>query len=256
MLNVRGQRARRREWANQVKLTLAFERGLTSKLRRELKATFTRAAEMFRDSRHVDIEKAHYHRLVSIVRPYERAIFKTFWQRLRLEISKSVTMVEEVKYTEDQLDIETEDYIRKVAYVRMTDVSRSTARKVADVIASGHDAEKSAAEIADDIEALGNGEISESRARTIARTELHSASQAGAQASAEDLDIPGLRKEWLTVADSRVRPDHADADGQTVDLEDNFTVGGEELSYPGDPSASPENTINCRCVVSYTTDKE
>jgi len=28
-------------------------------------------------------------------------------------------------------------------------------------------------------------------------------------------------------------------------------VGGERLMYPGDPSGSAENVINCRCAVGH-----
>ncbi len=56
-------------------------------------------------------------------------------------------------------------------------------------------------------------------------------------------------KMWQSMGDDRVRPDHEDADGQEVAIDDTFTVGGEDLAYPGDPSASAAQTYNCRCVV-------
>jgi hypothetical protein len=40
---------------------------------------------------------------------------------------------------------------------------------------------------------------------------------------------------------------HRDADGQTVPVFMPFQVAGEPLQFPGDPSGSPENVINCRC---------
>lgn len=54
-------------------------------------------------------------------------------------------------------------------------------------------------------------------------------------------------KLWVTVGDDRVRPAHAVADGQIVPTTLKYKVGGELLSYPGDPTGSPENIINCRC---------
>lgn len=54
-------------------------------------------------------------------------------------------------------------------------------------------------------------------------------------------------KEWRAQADNRVRDDHADAHGQQKRVHLAFDVGGEKLMYPGDPSGSPENIINCRC---------
>ena len=56
---------------------------------------------------------------------------------------------------------------------------------------------------------------------------------------------------WVTMGDAKVRPEHAAADGQQVGLNEPFSVGGEDLMYPGDPSGSAAMTINCRCSVSY-----
>lgn len=58
-------------------------------------------------------------------------------------------------------------------------------------------------------------------------------------------------KTWNTMEDDAVRPDHADADGQEVAINETFTVGGEDLTGPGDDSGSYENTINCRCWTTY-----
>lgn len=57
---------------------------------------------------------------------------------------------------------------------------------------------------------------------------------------------------WNAVGDDHTRADHADADGQTVNAGDTFSVGGEDLAFPGDPSGSDENTVGCRCWL--TTD--
>lgn len=59
-------------------------------------------------------------------------------------------------------------------------------------------------------------------------------------------------KTWNTQEDDRVRPDHEDADGQEVAINDTFQVGGEDMTGPGDPSASDEQTINCRCWLTYS----
>jgi len=88
------------------------------------------------------------------------------------------------------------------------------------------------------------------RAETIVRTEyrhvLGEAGQAGLREASED--VQGLKKEWLTAEDDRVRESHAEANGQVVGVDEPFIVGGEELMYPGDPAGSPENVCNCRCV--------
>lgn len=58
-------------------------------------------------------------------------------------------------------------------------------------------------------------------------------------------------KTWNSMEDDKVRPDHEDADGQEVSINVTFQVGAEDMTGPGDPSASDEQTINCRCYVSY-----
>ena len=59
-------------------------------------------------------------------------------------------------------------------------------------------------------------------------------------------------KSWLSSHGPNVRPAHAEAeqryDSKPIPLDEPFLVDGEELMYPGDPSGSPGNIINCQCV--------
>lgn len=87
------------------------------------------------------------------------------------------------------------------------------------------------------------------RAETIARTEVGSAQNFGRLAEMEQQKVEN--KIWIA-AFSNTRDDHADADGQVVGRDDSFNVGGESLEYPGDPSGSAANVINCQCSVSPT----
>ncbi|WP_162451325.1 phage minor head protein [Phytoactinopolyspora mesophila] len=95
-----------------------------------------------------------------------------------------------------------------------------------------------------------HGDLSRSRARRIARTETISATN-DAKLQTE-LDLPEeLRpsyKRWIAAVDERTRPEHFAADGQTVEIDAPFDVGGEALMFPGDPNASAENVIQCRCT--------
>lgn len=67
----------------------------------------------------------------------------------------------------------------------------------------------------------------------------------------------GIDKEWVTVGDDLVRPDHVDADGQLREINQPFIVGGERLRWPGDTGlgASIGNIINCRCGSIHNTDQ-
>lgn len=90
------------------------------------------------------------------------------------------------------------------------------------------------------------------RAKTIAITEVTRAYGAATMAAGvEQSRVTGrqLSKSWRTAHDERVRAAHHAADGQTVPVFMPFQVGGESLMFPGDPSGSPDNVINCRCDI-------
>lgn len=89
---------------------------------------------------------------------------------------------------------------------------------------------------------------SEYRADTIGRTETIRAYNGGDLTGAKALGEYGpSHKRWLAALDARTRPEHAEADGQTVGLNENFVVMGEEIGAPGEGSAA--NVVNCRCVM-------
>ncbi len=88
------------------------------------------------------------------------------------------------------------------------------------------------------------------QADALARTDLNSLAN-GASKNAAQLAGMGY-KTWLATLDDRTRPEHADADGQTVPMADTFTVGGEDADYPGDPALSDAMAMNCRCTLTYS----
>lgn len=95
--------------------------------------------------------------------------------------------------------------------------------------------------------------ITEPRARVIARTESHGARNTVNAASVRRVSaafgVPSaFSRRWQAAEDARTRPTHVDADGQTVGLNEPFTVGGASLDFPGDPAGPPGEVINCRCT--------
>lgn len=89
-------------------------------------------------------------------------------------------------------------------------------------------------------------------AALIARNEavaLYNATRlAAAELEERDTGIP-LDKTWMALNDDRTRATHRHADGQRVPIGTPFTVGGAQLSRPGDPDGPPEEVIGCRCVL-------
>lgn len=101
------------------------------------------------------------------------------------------------------------------------------------------------------------GDASVNRSKMIARTEVISTYNGSATLVAEELgdDVIG-GMEWIASLDSRVRDEHKGANGDVVAVGGTFDVGGESLKYPGDPSGSAENVINCRCTLGMLTPEE
>lgn len=98
----------------------------------------------------------------------------------------------------------------------------------------------------------GTEEIDQSRARRIASTTTTTAFEKGQEKVMRENGMFG--RMWLSQRDVHVRRGHLEADGQTVELDEPFEVAPslaaseEELQFPGDPSGSPANVINCRCT--------
>lgn len=65
-----------------------------------------------------------------------------------------------------------------------------------------------------------------------------------------------VKKQWVAVMDSRTRDAHREANGQIVDIDKPFIVGGEKLQYPADVAGSLKNIINCRCTTRFIFDKD
>lgn len=94
--------------------------------------------------------------------------------------------------------------------------------------------------------------LSAYQAERIVRTEATYAANLGSERSALDMfGASGLQKEWLTAIDGRERDAHRMANGQVVDMDKPFNVGGELLMIPGDPRGRASNVINCRCAVAH-----
>lgn len=99
----------------------------------------------------------------------------------------------------------------------------------------------------------GVADMSQRRARTIARTEVVSSSNAGADVGIRTLPVAlqPQTKRWLSAADSRTRPSHAEANGQVVPFNEPFSVGGTAMMYPGEWGAPAAEVISCRCTCTY-----
>jgi len=140
-------------------------------------------------------------------------------------------------------------WITQEGLKRSKSINDTTIDDVNSIIQAGLESGLSIPEISKNIRTAAT-ELTRNRAATIAITEVHAASMF---ASIESAKATGLKlmKEWAAVEDHRTRPTHAAADGQKVDMDQKFKVGGYLMDRPGDPTAPAKETIRCRCALLY-----
>lgn len=130
-------------------------------------------------------------------------------------------------------------------------ISRTTYQQIATQITQGLEAGEHVDDLAARVGRVFDEAIG-SRAQMIARTESIGALNQAADSYANALPAGTVAyKRWLAVEDARTRPSHRAEDGQQVSVGEPFVVGGFPMQHPGDPSAPPDLTINCRCTAIY-----
>lgn len=102
----------------------------------------------------------------------------------------------------------------------------------------------------DDILTFTGSENWDHRAQVIAQTETNrhfNGSMLAHGLLREKAGDSSLIKRWDTVMDNKERLAHELANDQPQPLNQPFIVDDEPLLFPGDPTGSPSNVINCRC---------
>ena len=237
----RQKRSPRKEFIEQNRLRLGFER----RLRSQLQSTFTRvgrdAARAYQRSGNVDtVSRGLTNRLADVLGSHYRAVIDAFGLRVIRD-----------RKQDGQFEAIVRQYIRDVGGIRITQISNSTMRQINRVVNQGVQEGLGVAAIGKNIRDSVDGSFSRYRANTIARTETHSAaSYANHQVNAS-LNIPNQMNRWVSVSDARARATHVAANGTEVPLDEDFVVGGVAMAYTGDPKGGAKNVINCRCVTLY-----
>ena len=141
------------------------------------------------------------------------------------------------------------EWIQENAALRDTQVNQTTIDQLQNIISNGTENGLNSLDIQQSIfDSIDS--LTMIRARAIARTEVHAGSQASSLEAAKIIDID-TQKEWNSVEDGRTREDHNAADGQIVDIDGSFIVGGSSMAHPGDPRAPAKQVVNCRCIMDY-----
>jgi hypothetical protein len=139
---------------------------------------------------------------------------------------------------------------------RLLDIGDVIWSSVREELAVGYAAGEDMHQLAARIRQAGN--ISMSKALTVARTEVISAANAGALAQVKQAGFTDeeCRKVWLATEDARTRPAHEAADNQVVGINEPFYVGRDYLQFPGDPAGRLDNVVNCRCSLEFLFDDD
>ena len=133
------------------------------------------------------------------------------------------------------------------------EVNETTWQRLRASIAEGIGDGESIGQIAERVEAVMTDRIRSSK-EAIARTEVTASSTIGTRESWRQSGVV-KGKRWLAALDDRTRPTHVEAHGQTVGLDDDFTVGGATGPGPGMLNDAGE-VVNCRCSMVPVLDVE
>lgn len=258
---------RNREWRRQTALMQRLENQFVARL----SAEFYRASEEMIDGWKITNEvitpRNLYTNIEDIYRQMIVAAATSFGVRIWDQAKSLGVSVERKEDFAQTMLMEAMKYLaREVVRERIGGVVMSTRANIIRAIARGFVEGLGQDEIADMIMEQAP-QVSETRARTIARTEVHGAANYGALTAAKKAGVAS-KKEWLSAQDLRTRSiaegdewDHLDYDGTTIGLDESFAFESAKgqrdvLQYPGDPTGAAGNVINCRCTLAFTVDLE
>ena len=159
-------------------------------------------------------------------------------------------------------------YALQLSLNQIRGINSYTSLLIQRIVMKGFEEGKSIQEISEEIQILG-GQLF-TRAERIARTTIIGASNAGSLEGARSTGL-NVKKQWLATPDSRTRgtePEDKWNHRQFLDnplivgVNEPFVIQGIEkgqpkidsIQFPGDPTGSPGNIINCRCTQIYITE--
>jgi hypothetical protein len=282
MINIKSKKGKIQQQRELVLIMMQIERAWTKPLTKIIKQFYIDAAEQ--------VEKGFTGRVEYVVDkrvPELRILFKkyykiiglTFFRKLFQDFKKSgygyqkkgfddwYDGLEEIEMgpVEERYWKVFGEWSSKQMGKKIGKVTSTAKKKISHIIADMMEEEvRTHKDIAKEI--LATGERSSIwEALRIARTETHSASvfstQASVNSAGEEVGVI-FNKYWLSANDPRSRSGHIAAgeyynEEGAIPMDESYMVAAEEgddeepLDYPGDPSGSPENIINCRCVELY-----
>jgi hypothetical protein len=256
----RGRVSVRREVRKQTVLRNKLEKRIFGNLNREISRVINTRIFLYREfglfeESHMALEMNES--LQPIMYDHYRRIFKTVFESNE-EVYESIKSLDLPVFGRNR-DIETLILAYNQGRLLYLDgISAKMAKRVSNIITLGRREGWSLDDIAKNIrdEVLP---IGRSRAALIARTETHNASSFAHHQYNDilrkDLGMQ-MKKIWSSTSDARTRSIHNEANGQIVDMDEKFMVGGAEMEHTGDPAGGARNNVNCRCVTIYADTRD
>ena len=104
-------------------------------------------------------------------------------------------------------------YLLKLAGEKVKQIYSTTLTFLQDALSKGVQAGETIEQLAGRVDDLYTSEFIPTRSQTISATEVHGANEYGSTEAAKSSGLT-LNKVWLSMHDSKVRDDHAAADGR------------------------------------------
>jgi uncharacterized protein with gpF-like domain len=142
-----------------------------------------------------------------------------------------------------------EDFLKEeeVVLTEALQINETTIEKIMGQVASAIETGATVNELQQAI--IDTGVFDAKRALALARTVSGNAINLGQWKAAASLGA--THKTWLT-ASLEVRDSHQKMNGQTVEIDGFFNVGGHSARFPLDNSLPPAERMNCRCTMTYS----
>ena len=250
-----------RERRAQDRITQQISRRFERRMRTELSQAIRDAADAHESGRSIDAAVAtHNDNVDRLLRGMWEASFTAIGERVLSQLDdeeRGLPWTGEVKELPAAIQRALSSFVGRWRDLKLAQITSATQTWIRSAIERGVEEGLSVPDIGGLIRSRAS-QIAAWRANTIARTETHSAAQNGSLQVAMDSGKVRLKR-WVPVQDGRTRRgdnsdfDHANPDRGEVPVNEPFVISGEELMYPGDPSASAGNIVNCRCAMVYLT---
>ena len=242
--------SRRRNYREQLRLYLNLTKRLNAKLKKLFRQASRKASTKYAQGMFVDD---------IFMTEYADDLYKILANQYRTVITQSAKRITEQRYKKADAEVNTiiEAYIITHTATEVTRISETTKKLLSATILKGIKDGDSIEDISKSIRK--SNAFSENRATLIARTETHTAMNAGNQAITKTLALSEPVKEWNSAMDERARYYHKSMDGKVVPIDDAFIVTTPtkygpidyRMQYTGDSNGGAANVCNCRCFTSY-----